>query len=68
MSTFILSSLLCIAKSTLVFALLAAVWAAVIRAITQYKIQIRRVKSDAPVIESFHPAADACGGGEKVLM
>lgn len=45
-------------------------WIAIIRLSFTKKLNQNRIdlKSKKPIIAFFHPAADACGGGEKVLF
>ena len=43
-------------------------WILVIRTVCYAKRSLLNARFKKPVVAFFHPAADACGGGEKVLF
>lgn len=57
-------------KSTAVAAALTLFFIATLRIATYVRRRQLKVfsRNNQPVIAFFHPAADACGGGEKVLF
>jgi hypothetical protein len=60
-----------LAKQLIVCFCLAAFWLLLIRLSTSRKLEQNRFILKSPnqkIIGFFHPAADACGGGEKVLF